>query len=408
MIDVEKIRKDFPMLTKNMQSHPLVYFDNASTAFKPNCVREEVNRYYTEINANSHRGDYDIAYNMDQELLHAREVIAHFVNCEPNEVVFTSGTSMSLNMVAYGYGLKHLKPGDEILISEAEHASNVLPWGKICELTGAVLRHIPLSKDGRITVENVKKSMTSKTRIVSLAAVTNVLGNSIDIKGIAEVVHSYGAVFSVDGAQSVPHTRTDFKGDDIDFFSFSGHKMLGPTGIGVLVGKYSLLDDMDPLLSGGGMNDKYDINGCVTYLEPPAKFEAGTLNLEGILGLRRAVEYIEDIGIDNIDEYVKSLKKYRVTKLSKLDNVIVYNPDSDSGIVTFNVKDVFSQDEASYLNSKGIAVRSGEHCDKTLADFLGTSFTCRASFYLYNTKEEIDYFVEMLKNGGNFLDAFFN
>ncbi|MCD8203881.1 MAG: cysteine desulfurase, partial [Coprobacillus sp.] len=361
-----------------------------------------------EINANSHRGDYDIAYNMDQELLHAREVIARFISCDPNEVIFTSGTSMSLNMVAYGYGLKHFKKGDEILISEAEHASNVLPWGKVCELTGAVLRHIPLTIDGRITPENVEKCMNKNVKMVSLAAVSNVLGNSIDIKGIADVVHSYGALFSVDGAQSVPHTKTDFKGDDIDFLSFSGHKMLGPTGIGVLVGKYSLLEDMDPFLSGGGMNDKYDINGCATYLAPPAKFEAGTLNLEGILGLRRAVEYIEEIGIDNIDEYVKSLKRYCVTKLKELDNVTIYNPDSDSGIVTFNVNGVFSQDEASYLNSKGIAVRSGEHCDKTLADYLGVTDTCRASFYLYNTKEEIDYFVEALKNGGNFLDAFFD
>ncbi len=409
MIDPYKIRKDFPMMNgKKMQGHDLIFFDNASTTFKPYCVIDEIDRYYKEINSNSHRGDYDLCYNMDQELYHAREVIAGFVNCDPNEVVFTSGTSMSINLVAWGYGIKNLKKGDEILISESEHASNVLPWSKMCDLTGAVLKKVQLTEDGRITPENVKKMMNDRVKIVSFAAVGNVLGHEIDCKEIAKVVHKNDAVLVIDGAQSVPHTKTDFKDWDIDFLAFSGHKMMGPTGIGVLVGKYDLLDKMDPLLTGGGMNEKYDLCGNIEYLTPPSKFEAGTLDLSGVLGLRRAVEYIQDIGIENIDEYVCSLKEYAVSKLKDVDNVILYNANSKSGILTFNVKDVFSQDEATYLNSKGIAVRSGEHCAKTLNEFLKTPATCRASFYIYNTKEEIDYFVDTLKNGGNFLDAYFN
>ncbi len=408
MINVKKIRKDFPMLKQKMQGHNLIYFDNASTTFKPQCVIDESSRYYEKVNANSHRGDYDLCYNMDQELWHAREVVAKFVNCDPREVVFTAGTSMSINMVAWGYGLKNLKPGDEILISESEHASNVLPWTKLVELTGAVVKKIPLDKEGRITLANVKKIISDKTKVVSLASVGNVLGHLIDVKGIAALAHQHGAVIHIDGAQSVPHMKTDFKDLDIDFLSFSGHKMCGPTGVGVLVGKYDLLDKMDPLLAGGGMNEKYDLCGGVEYLTPPSKFEAGTLNLAGILGLAKAIEYLESIGIDEINDYVIDLKKHCVEKLKDLDNVIVYNPTSECGIVTFNVKDVFSQDEATYLNSHGIAVRSGEHCAKTLNEFLGTPATCRASFYFYNTKEEIDEFVEVLKNGGNFLDAFFN
>ncbi len=409
MYDVYKIREQFPMLNsgKTMQGKPLVYLDNSSTTFKPQCVIDAIERYYKDETSNSHRGDYDLCYQMDQEVLETRKVIARFVNCDWKEVVFTSGDSMSLNLVAYGYGAKFLKPGDEILLTEAEHASNVLPWYKVADITGATVKFIPLDKEGRCTVENLKNTITKNTKIVALAHVTNVLGYVIDIKEMAKVAHENGAIIVVDGAQSVPHLKTDFKDWDIDFLAFSAHKMCGPTGIGALIGKYELLDKMDPFMSGGGMNEKFDMCGNVSYLTPPSKLEAGTLHLAGILGFRAAVEFIESIGIDNIREHELSLKKYAIEQLEG-SNVVIYNKNAESGIITFNVEGVFSQDEATLLNSKGIAVRSGQHCAKLLNGFLDTPGTCRASIYLYTTKEEIDTFVKALKDGGDILDAYFS
>ncbi len=409
MYDVYKIREQFPMLNSNktMQGKPLVYLDNCSTTFKPQCVIDAMDRYYTEMTANSHRGDYDLLYNMDVEVDKARTTIARFVNCEKNEVVFTSGDTMSINLLAWGYGIKYLQPGDEILISEAEHASNVLPWYKAAEMTGAVVKFIPLEKNGLITAENVAKSLSNKTKIVSIAHVGNVLGMSCGIKAIAKVVHKVGALIAVDGAQSVPHIKTDFKDWDIDFLAFSAHKMCGPTGIGCLIGKYDLLDKMDPFLTGGGMNAKFDMCGNIEFLNPPAKFESGTQNLSGIMGFKAAIEFIESIGIDNIREHDSELIRYAISKLQKEDKVIIYNKDTDGGILTFNIKGIFAQDEATLLNSKGIAVRSGQHCAKIFDNFLGTNATCRMSTYLYTTKEEIDIFIDALINGGDILDAYF-
>lgn len=404
MIDVKKIREDFPMFKNN---NSIIYFDNAATTFKPLSVIEEAEKYYKFENANSHRGDYDIAFKVDKKVDEVRGKIARFINSNKNEVVFTSGTSMSLNMIAFGYGFKFLKEGDEILLSEAEHASNVLPWFKVAELTKAVIKYVPLNKDGKLTVENFKKAISNKTKIVSLALVTNVMGYVIDIKEITKIAHEYGAVVVCDGAQSVPHMKTDVKDLDCDFLSFSAHKMCGPTGIGILYGKFDLLKVMDPLMSGGGDNARFDMCGNVAYLAPPAKFEAGTLNLEGIYGFGAAVDYLEKIGMDNIKEYETDLRKYLIEKLKKLDNLIIYNESADSGIITINVKGVFPQDEASYLNSKGICVRSGEHCAKLLKDILKTVGTVRISIYFYNTYEECDKLVDALKNGGNFLDAYF-
>lgn len=409
MIDFELLRKDFPMLNgKTMQGQKLVFLDNASTTFKPYCVIHEIQRYYSEITSNSHRGDYDLCFNMDQEVLACRKTVANFVNCNPEEVVFTSGTTMSINLVAWGLGMKHLNTGDEIIISEAEHASNSLPWFSIAKLKGAVIKFVPLDEDGRITVDNLKKVINDKTKIVALAHVGNVLGYILDLKPICELVHSYGAFFVVDGAQSVPHMKVDFKDTDIDLLSFSAHKMCGPTGVGVLVGKYSILDSIDPFLNGGGNNAKFNVCGDVEYLQPPMKFEAGTIDLAGILGLSKAIQYIQNIGIDNIEKREKQLRQYAIKKLEKLNNVIIYNKKAESGIITFNVKGVFAQDEATLLNSKGIAVRSGEHCAKMLNDFLKTPATCRASLYFYTSQDEIDVFVDALAHGGDFLDAYFN
>jgi len=410
MFDVYKIRKDFPMFNNNikMQGHPLVFLDNASTTFKPYSVIKAIEDYYSFETSNSHRGDYDLCFNIDNKVKEVRHKIAEFVNAEDNEIVFTSGDSMSINMIAYGYGAKYLHEGDEILISEAEHASNVLPWFKIAELTKAEIKYIPLTEDGRIIPDNVKKVITSKTKIIAIAHVGNVLGYVCDIKEIAKIAHDNGAIICVDGAQSVPHMKTDFKGWDIDFLAFSGHKMCGPTGIGVMVGKYELLKITDPLLSGGGMNQKFHLCGDVIYSLPPSKLEAGTMNIAGILGLGAAVDYLNNIGMENIEKYEKEIKDYAFSKISKLDNVIIYNKNADNAIITFNVKGVFAQDESTLLNSKGIATRSGQHCAKILNDFLKTAATVRASFYFYTTKEEIDVFVNALENGGDILDAYFN
>ena len=407
MIDYQKCLKDFPILNKTMQNHRLVYLDNAATTFKPKVVLDSIKDYYENYCANTHRGDYDIAHTADVKYDEARQVVADFIGADKNEVVFTAGASMSLNMIAYGYA-KFLCEGDEILITEAEHASNVLPWFTIAKEKGCVIRYIPLTKEGRLTIDNVKKSMTDKVKVIAVAQVTNVLGFTVDIKSIAKIAHEYGAILVCDGAQSIPHFKVDVKDLDCDFLAFSGHKMCGPTGIGVMYGKFNLLKEMEPLMSGGGMNARFNMCGEVSLLLPPAKFEAGTQNIEGAIGLASAIKYLESIGMDNIENHEKELRKYAISKLKQLDNVILYNENAESGIITFNIKDVFAQDAATYFNSKGICVRSGQHCAKILIDFLGTVATIRASIYFYNTIEDIDALVEACKKAGDFLDAYFN
>lgn len=409
MYDINKIREQFPMLqNKKMQGNKLVYLDNASTTFKPQCVIDAMNKYYLEENANSHRGDYDLLFNMDKKVNECRELVAKFINSNTNEVVFTSGDTMSLNLIARSYGLKFLHKGDEILLSEAEHASNLLPWYEVSHLTGAVIKFIPLDKDGVLTAENLKKVIGNKTKVVSVAQVSNVLGNVVDVKEFARISHQNGAILVVDGAQSVPHMVVDFKNDDIDFLTFSGHKMCGPTGIGCLIGKYELLQSMDPYIVGGGMNVTFTKNIEMIPYEAPVKFEAGTLNLSGICGLKAAIEFLMDIGVENIHKHDVELCEYAISKLEKCEDVIIYNKNSKNGIVTFNKKGIFAQDEATLLNSKGIAIRSGQHCAKILNEFLGTPATCRMSTYLYTSKEEIDAFIDAVINGGDILDAYFN
>jgi cysteine desulfurase/selenocysteine lyase len=409
MLDPIKIREDFPMFKNNkeMQGKRFCYLDNAATSFKPQSVIDACDLYYENETANAHRGDYDLAYKVDVKVDEVREKVAKFIGAKKEEIVFTSGASMSLNLIAYGYGFKFLKEEDEILLTEAEHASNVLPWFKVRELTKCKINYIPLDEEGRLTPENLKKVINKHTKIVSVAQVTNVLGYVIDIKAIAKICHENGTILVVDGAQSVPHMKTNVKDLDCDFIIFSGHKMCGPTGTGVLYGKYDLLCKMDALMTGGGDNARFDMCGNVALLEPPLKFEAGTQNLAGIYGLGAAVDYLTKIGMDNIEQYEHELREYAISKLEKLDNVILYNKDAETGIITLNVKDVFPQDEATYLNSKGICVRSGQHCAKMLVDFLKTVGTVRVSLYFYNTKDDIDQLVEALKTGGNILDAFF-
>ncbi|HAK05121.1 MAG TPA: cysteine desulfurase [Firmicutes bacterium] len=406
-MDIKAIRDQFPMLNKTMQGHPLCYFDNAATTFKPKRVIEVMNDYYSNYTANTGRGDYDLEHITDEKFAEARRIIANFINADEKEVVFTSGASMSINLLAFGYGKKFLTKDDEILITQAEHASNVLPWFKVRDEVGCQVNFIPLDHQGRLTPENLRKTISKKTKIVAVAHVTNVMAYHLDIKEIAKIVHEYDAVLVVDGAQSVPHLPTDVQDLDIDFLSFSGHKMCGPTGIGILYGKYALLEKTDPFMTGGGMSTGFDMCGDASFMKPPFKFEAGTQNIAGAIGLGEAVRFIQEIGIKNIAKYEAELRQYAINKMKELPNIEIYNPDAEGGIITFNVKDVFAQDAATHLNSKGICVRSGQHCAKILIDYLGVVATLRFSLYFYNTTDEIDAFIEALKTGGDFLDAYF-
>ena len=408
MFDVEKVRQDFPMLNgKLMHGHPLIYLDNGATTLKPQVVIDSICDYLSHYSGNAHRGDYDLSHEVDEQFEDARKTIAAFIHAQrPEEIVFTSGSTDSLNMIAYGYGHTHLSAGDEILLTVAEHASNTLPWFDVAEEVGAIIRYIELDEEGRLTLENVQKAITDHTKIIAIAEVTNVLGFRAPMKEICAYAHERGIKVIVDGAQSVPHQVTNVQESDVDFLAFSGHKMCGPTGIGVLYGKYDLLCEMKPTRLGGGSNSRYNSCGVVTLKNPPYKFEAGTPNIEGAIGLGAAVRYLSQLGMENIHAYERELRDYCLTKMKALDNVEIYNEQSH-GAIAFNLKGVFSQDGASLFNTYGIAIRAGQHCAKILDEFLNVSTTLRASFYFYNTKEEIDQFIEVCKKGDDFLDAFF-
>ncbi|MBR0386143.1 MAG: cysteine desulfurase [Erysipelotrichaceae bacterium] len=397
MLDVEKIRKDFPMLSyRDSSGRQLIYFDNGATTFKPQPVIDAENFYYTNINSNIHRGDYELSFRADSAYDEVRKKVAGFINCRPEEVIFTSGTTDSLNMAAYG--LKHmLQPGDVILLSLHEHASNSLPWFRIARKTGARVEMIPLDESGRITADNVRKVMTDRVRIVSLAQVTNVMGYEAPIREIAQLAHEKGALMIVDGAQSVPHMKVDVQQLGCDFLAFSGHKMCAPTGSGVLFGRYELLKELEPVRMGGGANARFNSRGEVILSDIPQRFEAGTPAIAQVIGLGAAIDYLSALRMDEIREREKHLHAYLVNKVKDMDNLIIYNPDAEGAIMAFNVRDVFAQDAATYLNSKSIAVRSGNHCAKMLVEHLGTDATIRCSLYYYNTEEEIDYFADVLK-----------
>lgn len=392
MVNVNEIRKDFPMFSNNPD---LVYLDNAATTFKPQCVIDAVTGVYTHMTSNIHRGDYDLSHRISTAYDQTRTHVASFLNAEEDEIIFTSGASASLNMAAYGYGLTNLREGDVILSTEAEHASNILPWFKVSEMTHSKIEYISLNEKGELTVENFKKAMHEKVKVVAISYVSNVLGYINPIKDITEIAHEMNAVVFLDAAQAVPHMKVDVKELNVDFMSFSGHKMLAPSGIGVLYGKKDILEKTDSYMMGGGSNARFDMCGNLLLREIPYRFESGTPAIEATIGLDVAIDYLEKIGLDEIQTREAELKRYAIEQLSKLDNIILYNPDAETGIITFNIKDVFAQDAAGYLNSKHIAVRTGLHCAKMLVDILKTSDTIRASLYFYNTKEEIDRFVQV-------------
>lgn len=383
------VKKDFKMLDKS-----IIYFDSAATSFKPNSVINSIVDYYSNYTANAHRGDYDISYEVDTKYDGARCKVKDFINADrKEEIVFTSGCTQSLNMIINGFFSEYLNDADEVLLNKAEHASNILPWFNINK--NIKIKYIDLDND-LITLDNVKKSITNKTKVISIAHITNVMGDIRPIKEIITYAHSKGILVVVDGAQSIPHIKVDVKDLDIDFLAFSGHKMCGPTGIGVLYGKYELLDKMKPQNVGGGMNNSFESNNSYKYKEIPYRLEAGTPNIEGVIGLGSAIDYLNSIGIDNINKYVLDLRKYAIDKLSKLNNIDIYNKDITSSTVVFNVRGVFSQDTATYLNKKGICIRAGNHCAKILNEVTGVTNTCRISLYFYNTKEDVDLLFDAL------------
>lgn len=386
-------REDFPMLNDGV-----VYFDNGATTLKPKCVVEAMDKYYLEHTSNIHRGDYKSAVITNNLYDDVRNIVANFVNCNSNEVIYTSGSTMSINMVVFGYMKKHLNKGDEILLNKSEHASNILPWIKLSEEIGTVIKYVPLDENYELTLDNIKKCVTDKTKVISLAHVSNVLGDVRDIKSIGEYCHNNNILFNVDGSQSVPHMKVDFKDSNIDFLSFSGHKMCGPTGVGILIGKYNLLEEMEPLMYGGGMNSFFEEDNSYELKDVPIRFEAGTPPIAEVIGLGEAIKYLENIGMNKIHEYEMDLKKYLIDKLSYIDNIIVYNKSTNSGIVAFNIDGVFSQDSSIYLNHYNISVRSGNHCAKMLKDEINIKNTVRVSLYFYNNYEDIDKLIEALKN----------
>lgn len=395
-------REDFPIFEKNKN---LIYFDNGATTLKPKEVINSVVEYYSKYTANAHRGDYDNSIEVDKRYESTRDNIRNFINAkDSSEVVFTSGTTESLNMVVFGFMKYYLNEGDEVLITKSEHASNILPWMELASDIGIKVKFIPLDEEYNVTIDNIKSVLTNKTKVISLAHITNVIGDVRDIDAIGRFAKDNDLLFVVDAAQSIGHIKIDVQKSYIDFLGFSAHKMLGPTGIGCLYGKKELLDKLVPLKYGGGMNTFFESTGEVEYKELPERLEAGTQNIAGVIGLNAAINYLNKIGIENIHKQEIELKKYAIKKIEDISDIKIYNKNSDSGIIVFNVDNIFSQDMAVYLNHFKISVRSGNHCAKILKDELKTTNTCRISFYLYNTKEEIDKLVDVLKNHNNIFD----
>ena len=385
-------REDFTMLEND-----IVYFDNGATTLKPKCVIDSMVKYYSEYTSNIHRGDYDAAIKTNKLYDDTRNVVSRFINSDSDEVIFTSGTTMSINMVVFGYMEKVLNEGDEVLLTKSEHASNVLPWIKLSEKKGIVIKYMELDNNYALTVESVRKNITDKTKVISIAHVTNVIGDVRDIESIGKICKEKDIYFCVDGVQSVPHMKVYFKNSNIDFLSFSGHKMCGPTGVGCLIVKKKYLNSMEPLCYGGGMNNFFEGDNSYELKKGVTKFEAGTPPIAEVIGLREAILYLEKIGIENIHKHEVELKKYLVSKLKNISNIKLYNETSNSGILAFNIDGVFAQDSSIYLNNYNIYVRAGNHCTKMLKDEIGIKNTVRVSMYLYNNKNDIDRLVEVLE-----------
>ncbi len=393
--DAKKIRADFPVLNQIVNDEPLIYLDNAATTQKPQAVLDVLNHYYLQDNANVHRGVHTLAERATAEFEAARKKVQQFIHANSNkEIVFTKGTTDSLNIIAQSYG-EFIQAGDEIVISKMEHHANLIPWQQLAKRKQAVLRYIPLTADGHLDVQAAKTIINEKTAIVALAQVSNVLGTVNPVKEIAQLAHQHKAIMVVDGAQAVAHMPVDVQDLDCDFYCFSGHKMCGPTGIGVLYGKQTLLEKMEPVAFGGEMIDFVDLYES-TWTELPWKFEAGTPNIAGAIGLGAAIDYLEKIGMQTIHEYEQAIVAELLPKLQQIDGLTIYgpqNPAEHTAVIAFNLDHLHPHDVASALDMQGIAVRAGHHCAQPLIKELGCFATARASFYFYNTKEEADQLV---------------
>ncbi|HAY61441.1 MAG TPA: cysteine desulfurase [Acidaminococcaceae bacterium] len=398
-------RLDFPLLQQKMNGKPLTYLDNGATTQKPESVVRSICGYYGGCNANPHRGAYELSVKATDVYENARVKVQHFINApKSNEIIFTKNATEALNLVAYSYGLTFVQPGDEIVLSIAEHHSNLVPWQMVARAKGATLKYIYLEPDGNLSDEDIETKVTEKTKIVAVTHVSNVLGLVNDVRKVVDKAHSVGAVCVVDGSQSVAHMAVDVRQLDCDFFAFSGHKLLSPMGIGVLYGKEALLDKMPPFLRGGDMID-YVTEQETTFAELPQKFEAGTQNVGGASGLAAAIEYLEDFTFGRIEAIEQELLGYALPQLRELPYIELYGCDSarnnKTGIITFNVKDVHPHDVSTILDAQGVAIRAGHHCAQPLMQYLGQNATCRASFYLYNTKEDVDRWIAALKTVRN-------
>ena len=390
---------DFPILQSRMNGHPIAYLDNSATTQKPESVVRSICGYYGGCNANPHRGVYELSIRATKVYEDARRKVAKFINAKSaREIIFTKNATESLNLIAYSYGLNNLHAGDEILISIAEHHSNLVVWQRVAKATGAKLNYIYLNPDGNLSQEDIDKKLSERTKILAVTQVSNVLGLVNDIKKLAAQAHKVGAIIVVDGAQSVPHIPVDVQNLDADFLAFSGHKMLSPMGIGVLYGKQKILEEMPPFLSGGDMIE-YVEEQTTTYAELPQKFEAGTQNVGGAAGLSAAIYYLQSVGFDTIERIEKDLTTYAISELKRIPYVELYGCDAPNkiGIVTFNIKDVHPHDVATILDAEGVAIRAGHHCAQPLMKFLGQNATCRASFYFYNTRQDVERLIEAIQ-----------
>ena len=404
LLNVNEIIKDFPILDQQVNGKRLAYLDSTATSQTPIQVIEAIDDYYKRYNSNVHRGVHTLGSLATDGYENARETVRNFINAKYfEEIIFTRGTTASINLVAHSYGDANVSEGDEIVVTEMEHHANIVPWQQLAKRKNASLKFIPMTETGELNIEDVKATINDNTKIVAIAHISNVLGTINDIKAITEVTHAHGAVISVDGAQAAPHMDLDMQDLDVDFYSFSGHKMLGPTGVGVLYGKRQLLNQMEPTEFGGDMIDfvgKYD----ASWADLPTKFEAGTPLIAQAIGLAEAIRYLESIGFDAIHEHEATLTQYAYDRMLEVENIEIYGPPKErrAGVITFNLGDVHAHDVATAVDTEGVAVRAGHHCAQPLMKWLNQSSTARASFYIYNTKEDVNQMVEALKQTKEF------